>query len=647
MITRIKNLVSDFSKKLSRLSFLSFAPNEKILRVGVFLFLVFFALILPFHFAYAIPLADFIANAIFQIFFHILLLIGGYIVRLAIVLLNFVLSDHFFRYSLTGLDNPIVNVGWTLVRDLVNITFVIILVVIGLATALRFKDYQAKKALPRLIIVALLINFSYLIVGLFVDLANIVMNFFLTKVDGLNNVGLMVHSQEVLIEESLKRGAIIVGLIPVLIQVLLLVFFDELASLIILLFAGLFALRMLIIMILVILSPAAFAAAILPATQNYFNQWRSTLSQWLLLGIFAAFFLYLGNHMLIKAPDMVFAAPQTTIDYAVSDLIILLLPYGISVIFLWLGLFMGFAGAPRVAATLINTTKDYATKSRNWMEQKALGTAKTPVGMARGWAPVSRAEEAIRKRMETFPVIGRMVGGPGAYEIEKKKRIDKATKKVETIPDTPQGNEALLRIIQRPALTADDRYVRAEAIEVLAKRKHLNIKAKQAEQYFPEAQRLGANISTIYKARPDLAPFFQIRDQQTKKMRQMTVDEAMQRITPGDFWQNVQKESYTFPAPAGQLLAHGQTTLTSEQENTLNVILSAIMDERKFNEMTRKMRPDMKRQFIESFYFLEIASRTPVPRGAPGQMLFPLSGRQRAKVMDVFNRIQTDPNWQV
>ena len=460
MIKRVEDLLLNFNGKLRQLPFLTFAPNKKILRLGVFLFLVFFALLTPLHYAYGIPLADFIANAIFLVFFSVFLYIGGYFVRIAIEILNFVLSAQFFRYSLTGLDNPIVNVGWTLVRDLINITFVIILIVIGLATALRYKDYQAKKALPRLIIVALLINFSYIIVGLFVDLANIVMNFFLTKVDGLNNVGAMVTSQSAVIGETLKRGAIILGLIPAIIQVLLIVFFDILAGITILLFAGLFAVRMIIIMILVILSPAAFAAAILPGTQNYFNQWRSTLSQWLLLGIFAAFFLYLGNHMLIEAPTMIFAAPQTTIDYAISDLIVRILPYGISIIFLWLGLFMGFSGAPAVANTVIGFAQGQARALPGRFKSFAAGRAqrtkedlqRTKLGQkftkrmeqVSKWSPKTgwgegeetvpgwfkrRAAGVIRTATEPVRSTARKLGPEVSEEI--KNEIEKAEKEVE------------------------------------------------------------------------------------------------------------------------------------------------------------------------------------------------------------------------
>ena len=73
MIKRVEDLLLNFNGKLRQLPFLTFAPNKKILRLGVFLFLVFFALLTPLHYAYGIPLADFIANKIFGVFFGVIL----------------------------------------------------------------------------------------------------------------------------------------------------------------------------------------------------------------------------------------------------------------------------------------------------------------------------------------------------------------------------------------------------------------------------------------------------------------------------------------------------------------------------------------------------------------------------------------------
>ncbi|MBI3631487.1 MAG: hypothetical protein HY219_01300, partial [Candidatus Staskawiczbacteria bacterium] len=80
---------------------------------------------------------------------------------------------------ITGPDaNLVVAAGWPMVRDLANMIIVLGFVVIGIATTLRIQEYQAKKLLPKLIIVALLINFSLLICGIFIDSSNIIIHYF-------------------------------------------------------------------------------------------------------------------------------------------------------------------------------------------------------------------------------------------------------------------------------------------------------------------------------------------------------------------------------------------------------------------------------------------------------------------------------------
>jgi len=84
--------------------------------------------------------------------------------------------------NLTGgvVRNSFVMDAWGIVRDFTNLFFILIVVAIGIATALRIKSYEVKKTLPRLILVAILINFSPVICGVVIDASNIFMNFFLT-----------------------------------------------------------------------------------------------------------------------------------------------------------------------------------------------------------------------------------------------------------------------------------------------------------------------------------------------------------------------------------------------------------------------------------------------------------------------------------
>ncbi|MDO8600783.1 MAG: hypothetical protein Q7R73_04265 [bacterium] len=67
---------------------------------------------------------------------------------------------------------PFVIVGWSITRDVANIFFIFFVLWMALATIFQFENYSAKRLLPKLIVVALLVNFS-LPIGVFViDVSN-------------------------------------------------------------------------------------------------------------------------------------------------------------------------------------------------------------------------------------------------------------------------------------------------------------------------------------------------------------------------------------------------------------------------------------------------------------------------------------------
>jgi len=74
--------------------------------------------------------------------------------------------------------------GWAIVRDLCNMFFIVILLVIAFATILRVEGYDIKKMVPKLIIMAILINFSKTICGLIIDAADLIMNAFVSAFTG-------------------------------------------------------------------------------------------------------------------------------------------------------------------------------------------------------------------------------------------------------------------------------------------------------------------------------------------------------------------------------------------------------------------------------------------------------------------------------
>ncbi len=69
-------------------------------------------------------------------------------------------------------DASVVRIGWTIVRDITNMFFILALLVIAFATILRRETYGMKALLPKLIGIALLINFSLALAGVVIGFAN-------------------------------------------------------------------------------------------------------------------------------------------------------------------------------------------------------------------------------------------------------------------------------------------------------------------------------------------------------------------------------------------------------------------------------------------------------------------------------------------
>src|SRR3989344_5200529 len=82
--------------------------------------------------------------------------------------------DGALEFSLSTLkQQSIIASGWSISRDVANIFFILILLTIAIATILRSASYGAKSLLPKLIVVALLINFSLTIGYVIIDASNV------------------------------------------------------------------------------------------------------------------------------------------------------------------------------------------------------------------------------------------------------------------------------------------------------------------------------------------------------------------------------------------------------------------------------------------------------------------------------------------
>lgn len=110
--------------------------------------------------------------------------IVGMLVSIAGTLVSLALGFNQDLVSLTTDADGFIYVGWAVFRDLANLGFVLGIVIIAIATILRYKGYVAQSILWKLIVAALLVNFSLIIAGSMVSVANSFSNFFIDSIVG-------------------------------------------------------------------------------------------------------------------------------------------------------------------------------------------------------------------------------------------------------------------------------------------------------------------------------------------------------------------------------------------------------------------------------------------------------------------------------
>jgi len=208
-------------------------------------------------------------------------------------------------------DAGIVQNGWKITRDLANMFFVLILLVIALATILRLETYSMKALLPKLIIAALLINFSLVIAGAIIDFTQVLTHFFYDEVSETAGISArlaeIIHIQKVpqLNEQANIPEKITAGASGVIMMIFSLFF--GIALIVCAAFAigiGAFFLivRLIALWILLILAPIAWLLWILPNTSSLFQQWWNTFLKYAFFAPIYTFFIYYYISFLFKHP---------------------------------------------------------------------------------------------------------------------------------------------------------------------------------------------------------------------------------------------------------------------------------------------------------------------------------------------------------
>src|SRR3989344_5676341 len=350
------------------------------------------------------------------------------------------LSLNSTAYALDFLSN-----GWTTVRDIANMAFIFILIYIALTVMLFAETAGTIKQLALVIVIALLVNFSFFFTRLIIDTGNILALQFYNAIpledgsdpngkatiNGVKDLSASImgavqlqklYGSDAFTKASKACGAENVGQWCGLI-VSTVVYVAVAAMFWMLFFAFLqvgikFLLRIVGLWFLIIASPLAFVAKTIPKTAGYFDQWFKKLIEF---SIYPAIFLFMFliltgfTKQLLKADSgggSILDAAMNSADAGAT---------GIGAAIAAIGIRMGFVlalmyVALHVSEWMVKEGSAMASKVTGWSTGKAFGAIGWGGRNTIGWAGQRVSETAaMRNWAAKGGILGRTLWrGTGA-----------------------------------------------------------------------------------------------------------------------------------------------------------------------------------------------------------------------------------------
>jgi len=180
-----------------------------------------------------------------------------------------------------------INIAWTFFRDIANILFIFLILVVAIKTIIGGSLTGQKKALSRIIIIALLINFSLFFTKLVIDVSNIatvgIYNSFVTDSLGGTDKGIAnaaagflgvqtfytAKGAQSIIAEKSGMNKIIVAFFALIIMLV--------TASVFLAATFLFITRFFVFILAMIFSPIALVSTIIPTGDSFFKKWQKAL----------------------------------------------------------------------------------------------------------------------------------------------------------------------------------------------------------------------------------------------------------------------------------------------------------------------------------------------------------------------------------
>jgi len=348
------------------------------------------------------------------------------------------------------MNNSVIYELWGFVRDMLNVAFILVLLFSAFCTVFQISKYSYKNLLLTLIIMALLVNFSFPIARAIIDFSNVIMYYL------INGLGSNIKDGKIFIDFA-KNGGLadivnpkVGGSVSIdsdmsfLIAAIVFTFIFMVTLIII---AVLLLIRIVILAVLIIFASIAFVGSIVPFLSKYASEWWDTLFKYAFFGPVMIFMMVVATKMMgeiakRKGQMKIIATAQS--QSSIAETIAAFAFFSIPIVILWVGIGsaqkMSIAGAGAVVGR--------GQKFMSWVGGGALNAGKWATYKGAWWgAKKTGVPGAAKQRYEQWKkegwlgsertaqreaAVAATLGVKGAVEKDMKRRAEEHKKNLTT-----------------------------------------------------------------------------------------------------------------------------------------------------------------------------------------------------------------------
>ena len=206
------------------------------------------------------------------------------------------------------LDQPAVQSGWTVTRDVCNNFFIVFIMIMAIGSILQLQNYAWKAMLPKIIFAAIMINFSMMFTGIFIDLSQVIMLTFAAPLATTNAYNIILgafglpgayqfrDAMAAISGESATSAANVAGLSwwDIIAALLFAILVSIVATCVILAITIVLVYRIITLWFLVILSPLWMFGKAFSKVDAITSEWLKMLTNAFIVGPAMMFFIYLS-----------------------------------------------------------------------------------------------------------------------------------------------------------------------------------------------------------------------------------------------------------------------------------------------------------------------------------------------------------------